>query len=360
MTAHKRSVFTFVGSAPASDDAGIHTFRFDTGTGELVHSGHCYRTENPSFLALDPVNCRLYAVGERETGMVKAFAIDPDSGELALINTQTTGGAGPCHVAIDSRARVLLAANYKGGSVSSLPILRDGSIGPAASVIQHEGSSVVADRQGEPHPHSMVLSPDERYVFAQDLGIDKVMVYRLDAGAATLTPHDPASVRVAPGAGPRHFTFHPDGIHAYLINELANTVIVYEYDPALAVLGEVQCLSTLPPDFGGESYCAEIVVHPSGRFLYGSNRGHDSIATFRIDEGTGRLELTGLASTRGSFPRNSIIDATGAFMIVTNQKGNNIVVFAIDPDTGKLTLTGQELELPMPLGIRTLPAVPSR
>lgn len=341
----------WVGSCPVSDGAGIHSFRLGTKDGALTPTGCHFLTANPSYLALDGVNGRLFAVGEREPGLVKSFNINQATGELRLINIQETGGKGTCHVTIDSQARVLLTANYGGASVSSLPVRPDGAIGPAASVIQHEGSGVVTDRQGEPHPHSMVLSPDERFVFAQDLGTDKITIYRLDLETAALTPNDPSHVDMAPGSGPRHLAFHPAGTRAYLINELANTVTGYAYDAERGDLSELQTHSALPQDFAGTSYCAEIRVHPSGMFLYGSNRGHDSVVGFSIEPDTGRLTLLGLEPTQGSFPRNFIIDSTGSFMIVANQKGDNIVVFSIDRSTGLLTPTGQMLDLPVPGGM---------
>ncbi|MBN2302815.1 MAG: lactonase family protein [Lentisphaerae bacterium] len=349
-----KEMLVFIGSCPMNDNAGIYTFRFNVQSGRLTPTDHYFRAENPSFLAVNKTNNRLYSVGEREQGIVRAFSINGTTGELTLINTQTTGGKGPCHLTIDSHANVLFAANYRSGSVSSMPILPNGAIGSASSVILHEGSSVIPDRQGEPHPHSTVLSPDEQFVFVQDLGTDKIMIYRLDIATAKLAPSNPPYVATAAGSGPRHFVFHPDGKRAYLINELNNTIIAYDYDAARGNLREFQTISALPSDFTGESYCADIHIHPSRKFLYGSNRGHDSIAIFRIEENTGRLTLLGFESTRGGYPRNFIIDPTGMFMIVTNQRGDNVVVFHINQRTGMLKPTGQVLTLSVPLGIRML------
>ncbi len=319
---------------------------------------------DPSFLAIHPSRQYLYAVNENglprhRGGGVTAFAIDARQGTLSPINQQSSGGDGPCHLVVDRQGKAVLVANYGGGSVACLPIESDGSLSPASSFIQHRG--VVADlqRQGGPRGHSINLDPANRFAVAADLGLDKVFVYKFDPAHAKLTPHEPAFAKVAPRSGPRHFAFHPGGRFGYVINEIANTVTAFAYDADNGILTEIQTISTLPDDFKGRTNTAEVQVHPSGKFLYGSNRGHDSIAIFAIDPTSGKLTSVGFEPTQGKNPRNFAIDPTGAFLFAENQDSDTIVVFRIDPQTGALKPTGQVVLIGKPVCIRMIPRPPS-
>ncbi|HEU4751893.1 MAG TPA: lactonase family protein, partial [Armatimonadota bacterium] len=317
-------------------------------------------TPNPSFVAIHPNHRFLYAANEvgsyggQKTGSVTAFAIDPATGALTKLNDRSSHGDGPCFVSVDHRGRDVLVANYGAGSVAALPIGADGRLGEATAAIQHHGSSVDPQRQEGPHAHSINVAPDNRFAFAADLGLDKILIYRFDAARGTLTPNEPAFAKVAPGSGPRHFAFHPNGRHAYVINEMKSTVTAFDYDPKRGALAEIQTLSTLPADFHGGSSCAEVQVHPSGKFLYGSNRGHNSIAMFRIDPATGKLTAIGHEPTGGKTPRNFGIDPTGKYLLAANQDSDSLVVFRIDPESGRLTPTGSRVEVPMPVCVRFL------
>jgi 6-phosphogluconolactonase len=252
-------------------------------------------------------------------------------------------------LAVDQTGKWLVAANYGGGSVSAFPIKSDGSLGEATGFVQHAGASVNQQRQKEPHAHSVNFSPDNRFVLVSDLGLDQVMIYRLDPVKGTLSANNPAFAKVKSGAGPRHFAFHPNKRFGYVINEIDSTVTAFSYQPSNGTLEEVQTISTLPKDYTGKSYTAEIEVHPNGRFLYGSNRGHDSIAVFSIDPRKGNLTTLEQTSTQGKTPRNFAIDPSGSYLFAANQGSDNIVMFKIDQKTGKLTPTGAVLEVPSPV-----------
>ena len=352
--------WAFVGTYTDGDSQGIYSFRFDARTGKAGDVQLAAEVTNPSFVAIRPDGEFLYAVNEVETnngqsgGAVAAFRIDRKSGRLELLNQASTVGAGPCHLTVDKTGRFVLVANYGGGSVASLPIADDGRIGEAVCFIQHEGSSVDQQRQEGPHAHSINLDAGNRYAMAADLGLDKVFVYRFDEASGQLTPNDPPAAEIAPGSGPRHFAFHPNGKFAYVINEMLLTVTAFDYDAAHGRLSTIQTITTLPrPAQAGDS-TAEVVAHPSGKFLYGSNRGHDSIAIFRIDEETGKLTAAGHQSTQGKTPRNFYIDPTGAFLLAENQGSGTIVIFRINQDTGKLAATGDTLKVGSPVCIRML------
>jgi 6-phosphogluconolactonase len=257
---------------------------------------------------------------------------------------------------VDKSGKAVLVANYGSGSVAVLPVKEDGSLAEASAFVQHSGSGPNPKRQQAPHAHSINVSPDNRFAIAADLGLDKLLVYRLDAAKGTLTPNDPPFAKVDPGFGPRHFAFHPDARHAYVINEMASTVTALTWDAARGVLNPVQTISTLPKDFKGDSTCAEVAVHPSGRFLYGSNRGHNSIAVFGIDRAKGTLTPVEHVSTQGKTPRNFGIDPTGSYLFAANQDSGNIVMFRIDAKTGRLTPAGQTLEAGAPVCVRFVPA----
>jgi len=352
----------YVGTYTWKASKGIYAMELDLATGKLTAPELAAEATNPTFLAIHPTQRFLYAVGEignfagRRSGAVSAFAIAPDSPKLKPLNQQPSGGAGPCHVTVDKEGKNLLVANYGGGSVAVLPIAADGSLKEPSCTIQHKGTGPDPKRQEGPHAHSINLDPAGRFAFAADLGLDKLLIYRLDPAKGTLTPNDPPSASVAPGAGPRHFAFHPNGRFAYVINEMAATVTAFAYDAERGALKELQTVPTLPAEFGGRRSTAEVVVHPSGKFLYGSNRGHDSIALFGIDAETGKLAPAGHQSTLGNEPRNFAIEPAGAWLLAANQNSNSVIVFRIDPKTGALSATGAKADIPAPVCVRFVPA----
>ncbi|MCD5398715.1 MAG: lactonase family protein [Dehalococcoidia bacterium] len=352
--------FLFVGTYTRTTSEGIYVYRMDNSTGVLERVAVTGGIKNPTFLALSPDNSHLYAVAEinehcgRPTGAVYSYSVSPDSGDLAYVNQQSTGGPGPCHLTVDATGAHVIVANYQGGSICVLPIQTDGSLGEMSEFIQHEGSSVIPHRQREPHAHSVNLDPNNRFIYAPDLGMDKVMIYQLDLDSGNLLANKPAFVQVAPGAGPRHFAFHPDGTRAYVLNEIGNTVTAFNWDPESGSLEEFQTVTTLPADFLETSHTADLHIHPNGRFLYGSNRGHDSIAIFEIDPDTGGLTPRGWASTQGRTPRNIAIDPSGQFMLAENQDSDSIFTFRINDETGMLITTGSVIKVPMPVCIKFL------
>jgi len=355
-----RRFFVYLGTYTTGKSAGkgIYVARFDAGAGELSEAELAAEIANPSFLALHPSRPLLYAVGETggpQGGTVSAFAIDRGSGRLNLLNQAPSRGGGPCHVVVDRTGRYVLVVNYGTGSAAALAIRDDGSLGDSTAFIQHSGSSVNPKRQQGPHAHSVNLSPDNRFAIVADLGLDQVLVYRFDDAAGSLQRNDPPFARVAPGAGPRHFAFHPSGRFAYVINELASTVTAFRWDARRGVLSEIQTISTLPKEFSGENYTAEVVVHPDGRFLYGSNRGHDSIAVFSIDR-QGKLTFVETTPTQGSFPRNFALDPTGRWLLAANQRSDNVVLFRVDPKTGRLSPANRTIRVGSPVCVRFLAA----
>jgi 6-phosphogluconolactonase len=354
-------VGTYTGGDGKIPSEGIYRLDFDAKTGKVGPATLAAKSVNPSFLAIAPGNKFVYAVNEigefrgHRSGAVSAFAINEASGQLRSINQQSSGGDGPCHLVVDPSAKNVLVANYGGGSVACLPINASGGLEPATSFIQHEGSGANPDRQSSPHAHSINLDAAGRFAVSADLGLDKLFVYSLDSSHGKLTPHKPPFARVAPGSGPRHFAFHPSGKFGYVISEMANTVTVFAYDAARGTLEQIQVISTLPADFKGKSYTAEVRVHPSGKFLYGSNRGHDSIAVFAIDQETGKLTSHGFESTGGKNPRNFAIDPTGRFLFAENQDSDSIVVFAINATDGALRATGKTIAVGRPVCIKMVP-----
>lgn len=342
--------FAYIGTYTKDKSKGIYVYRFQAGDGKLTPLGLAAETPSPSFLAVHPSRRFLYAVNEERGGAVSAFAVDFRTGKLTFLNTVSSRGGGPCYVAVDKSGKNVLVANYGGGSVAVLPIGEDGKLSEASAFVQH------AAPPARPHAHSINLSPDNRFAIAADLGLDQVLVYRFDPVKGSLAAHDPPFTKVLKGSGPRHFAFHPNGKFGYVINELGNTVIVFAWDAGSGVLKEVQSLSTLPKDFTGKSYTAEVQVHPSGRFVYGSNRGHDSIAAFAVDAAKGTLTAIEQVSTQGKFPRNFTIDPTGRYLFAANQNTDNIVVFRIDQKTGRLAPTGQVLEHGAPVCVKFVAA----
>ncbi|MCS7306723.1 MAG: lactonase family protein [Thermoguttaceae bacterium] len=352
-------LWVYLGTYTRKTSQGIYLAELHLRAGRLELKGLAAPLANPSFLAIHPSGQWLYAVGEmgdfqgKKQGAVSALAIQPD-GTLKLLNQQPSGGPGPCHLTVDPTGRYVVVANYSGGSIASLPVAEDGRLKEPVSVIQHTGSSVHPQRQQGPHAHSVHFDPTGKLVIAADLGVDKLFMYRLDLPSGKLTPHEPAWVKVDPGAGPRHFAFHPTGRFAYVINELASTITAFSYQADAGRLEPIQTVSTLPEGFTGSNTTAEVQVHPSGRFLYGSNRGHDSLAIFAIDPATGKLTAKGHQSTQGRTPRNFGIDPTGQYLLAANQDSDNVVVFRIDAQTGQLTPTGHQIQVSMPVCVKFL------
>lgn len=347
--------------APAGEANGIYVYRLDSASGALHPLGAVAGLANPSYLAIDPQKRYLYAVQELEThaghpgGAVSGFAIDQQSGALKPINTQLTHGIHPCYVSIDQRGRWLMAANYTSGSICVLPIEASGALGPATAKIQHQGSSVVSGRQEGPHAHSIMVDPSNRFVLAADLGLDQIVIYQLDGERGSLNEHGTANLR--PGAGPRHLTFHPSGAYLYCMNELDSTITVFSYDVEQATLRDLQSVSTLPDGFAGSNSGADIHIHPSGRFLYSSNRGHDSIAIFRLDQAIGLLQPAGHVATGGRTPRNFAIDPAGELLFAANQDSDSVVSFRIDQATGGLAPTGLATEVHKPVCVRIVAGI---
>lgn len=349
----------YVGTYTSGKSEGIYVYRMNSGTGELQRR-ESIKAVNPSFLTINEDRTYLYAVNEvtefggKSSGAVSAFSIDSTTGSLRFLNQQPSMGADPCHVIVDRARRFAIVANYTGGNVSVLPIQRDGSLGPANDVIQHHGSSVNKEHQKGPHAHCVILDSSNRFALASDLGLDKVMIYRFDARAGTLKPGKEPWAQLEPGAGPRHLAFHPNGKYLYVINELNSTLTAFAYDPHNGTLRSLQTVSTLPKDFSGHNDCADVHVSPSGKFLYGSNRGHNSIVVFAVNGNTGKLEYLEHASTQGKTPRNFTIDPTGRFLLAANQDSNTIVTLQIDPLTGRLKATGHVAEVPSPVCLKFL------
>jgi len=356
-----KSFYVYIGTYTKGLSKGIYVSRFDASTGVLSKPELAAETTNPSFVAIRPCHQYLYAVGEmaqfdgKKSGAVSAFKIDPATGKLVLLNQSESRGAGPCHVSVDKTGKYVLVANYSAGNAAVIAIKEDGSLGESTAFVQHEGSGPDEKRQKGPHAHSINLSADNRFAFVADLGLDKVMIYKFDQAKGTLVPNEVSFATVQPGGGPRHFAFHPCNKYAYVINEMGNTITVFSYDVSAGTLKELQVVPTLPADFKEKSFTAEVVVHPSGKFVYGSNRGHNSIAVFSVDQSTGKLTFVEHVSSKGKFPRNFTIDPTGGWMIVANQDTDNVLVYKIDQSTGKLTYAEQEYAVGMPVCIRFMP-----
>ena len=339
---------------------GIYVSRLDTGSGALSSPELAAEANSPSFLAIHPSRDFLYAVNEVSTfegksvGAVSAFAIDRQKGTLKPLNQQSSGGSGPAHLVVDRTGRNVLVANYGGGSVAVLPIAQDGTLRPASAFVQHTGASVNPQRQKGPHAHSINVDPSNGFAYVADLGIDKVMIYRYNAEDGSLVANDPAFAAVEPGSGPRHFAMHADGRFAYVINELPCTITAFSRDTKTGGLKAAQTISTLPAGQSVEQgfSTAEVQVHPSGRFLYGSNRGHNTIVVFAIDQKSGALTLVQHESTQGNTPRNFGIDPSGRYLIAANQRSDSVVVFRLDGSTGRLTPAGHQAAVGAPVCVK--------
>jgi 6-phosphogluconolactonase len=353
-------LIVYVGTFTGASSKGIYAWRFDSISGRMEALGLVAEASRPSFLVVHPNRRFLYAVGRPTSpggagiGVVLAYAVDKATGSLKLLNTTSSRGVDPTYLSVDRKGENLLVANYNSGSVAVFPILKDGSLSEPSEFIQYSGSSVHPQRQQGPHSHAINLSPDNRFAFVADLGLDRLFVYRFDSQRGKLTPNNPPAAVLNPGAGPRHFTFHPSGRYVYVINEIQSTLTTFSYDARAGALKELQTVTTLPADFTGASTAAEVQVHPNGKFVYSSNRGHDSIAVFSINAGTGKLTLIELVPSQGKIPRNFSIDPSGSWLIVGNQDSNSLATFRIDPKTGKLRPTGQSFEVGTPSCVRFL------
>jgi 6-phosphogluconolactonase len=343
-----REWLLYVGTYTNRDSKGIYAWRFDA-SGKMTPLGLVAENGNPSFLAIDSGGRFLYAVNENKMGMVSAFSIDRASAKLQLLNSVSTKGAGPCHLALDHTEKWLAAANYESGSVAVFPIESQGLLGAASAFEQHSGSSVHPQRQTGPHAHMAAFAPDNRFLLVPDLGLDRVMVYRFDAGSGAITPNNPAYLKTAAGFGPRHLAFGGNGRFLYVLGEMAAAVAVFRFDAGKGAGEEIQSISMLPESYSGAKSGAEIAVDASGNFLYASNRGHDSIAVFRIDRAAGTLESEARVPARGKTPRHFAIDPTGSFLLTAGQDSNSIAIFRTDAASGLLTPAGEPVETPVPV-----------
>lgn len=340
---------------------GLYVYQVDPQSGALTHLHTIADVANPSFIAFHPNGRFVYTVNEAlETdghpgGGVSAFARDPETGDLTFINREPSHGTDPCHLSVDPTGSYVLVANYSSGSVAVFPIDATGRLHPASYVDQHSGSSVNPKRQQGPHAHAIVVDPSGKFALCPDLGMDQIFVYRL-AAEGQLQHNEPVGAKVTPGEGPRHLDFHPTKPIVYVINELGSSVTTFAWDAAAGTLHELQNVSTLPTGYEGDTTCADIHVAPSGRFVYGSNRGHDSIAAFAIDDATGTLTPIGHTPTGGQTPRNFAIDPSGHFLFAANQNTDTVVTFRIDEATGQLTAADQTAAVPSPVCLKFAPA----
>lgn len=353
MSAQKSIVY--IGTYTHGFSRGIYSLSCDPTTGSLTPLLLAAQTVSPSFLAVSPNGRLLVAVNESRryngipnSGSVSSFSINPETTELTPINAVPSRGADPCHIAFDPTGRWIFVANYSGGSISVIPVAEDGTLSEPSQILQHEGfSNAVPSRQDAPHVHSVDISPDNRFLYVADLGNDQILVYAFDAASGQLTLHTTAALKS--GSGPRHLTFSPDRRYLYVVNELAATITTLRHDPATAALEELQTISTLPHGYRGDKSAAELAIDPSGRFLYATNRFHNSIAAYSIDAEQGRLTLIGHVATQGRTPRHFAIDNEGTHLIVANQDTDTLTIFDIDPDSGALTLASEPLGVPRPV-----------
>jgi 6-phosphogluconolactonase len=353
----QQKYLVYVGTYTDHGSKGIYAYRFDSSTGKMTSLGLAAETTEPSFLAVDSSGRFLYAVNETETyngqptGAVSAFAIQPDTGKLSLLNQVSSRGTDPAHITLDRTGKYALVANYTSGSVAVFALLKDGRLGEVTSFVQHKGSSINPERQKGPHAHAIALAPDNRFAVVADLGLDQLLVYSFDAVKGTLGTQLQV-VKASPGAGPRHLVFSTDGRFLYMLNEMQSSVAAYSYDAASGALHELQTISSLPKGFSSENTAAEIEIDPSGKFVFASNRGDDSIAVFAIDSYTGMLTHVETDSSGGKTPRNFAIDPTGSWLLAANQDSDNIVVFGIDQKTGRLRPRGDVLQVPSPVCLK--------
>jgi 6-phosphogluconolactonase len=347
-------LLVYFGSHSPAPGNGFSLGHFDTETGTLTKPQFLLEAKEPAFFVITADGSRLYTCNSGTPGGVSSYAVEPHSGHLRLLNRVLAGGGDTSFISLDKAERHVLVANYDGGSVAVFALRPDGSIGDWTAFDQHRGRSVNPVRQTHAYAHSIVLDPTNHFALVPDLGEDKLYEYRFDAATGSLTPGSPAFVPIAPGSGPRHVRFHPNGHWVYLINEIASTIEAFAWDPTAGTLAPFQTVSTLPAGFAGVSACAELEIHPNGRFLYGSNRGHDSVAVFAIDQGTGRLSPVEYHPCGGRTPRNFAFDPSGRWIVLTNQDSSNAVVFRVDADSGRLTQVGEPVPVPYPFCERFL------
>jgi 6-phosphogluconolactonase len=351
----------YVGTYTTGKSEGIYVYRMNAKSGQLTTVATVKGVTNPSFLIIDKSGRRLFCVNEMQQfngkpgGAISSFAVDRATGNLKFLSQRPSLGADPCHLVLDNTGKYVIAANYTGGSVVVLPVLQDGSLGAATDFIQHKGSSVNRDRQEGPHAHCVAVDPANRFVLVADLGLDKIMTYRLNPSEGRLGPNDPPWVDAKPGSGPRHIVFHPNGTYLYSVNELDSTVTAFSWDSQRGALKSRQTVSALPAGFSGSNTCAEIELTPSGRYLYASNRGHDSLAIFSVNSNDGSLNLVGRQATLGKTPRSFGIDSEGKFLVAANQGTDSLVSFQLDSATGKLDPVGQKVEVPSPVCVQFMP-----
>jgi len=360
-----KEMWVFFGTHKDQPGHGFSVARFDTRTGSLTTPQFLVQAANPGFFVIHPDGKHIYVANEvdtfqgQPTGFVSAYAVDPATAQMTLLNEQPSAGAGTAYLSLDRTNHYLLVANYGGGTIAAFALNADGSIGKQTAFFQHTGSSVNPDRQSKAHPHSIRMDPTNRFALVPDLGLDKIFIYRFDASDGSLTPNDPPFVTVTPGSGPRHFDFDPAGKFVYVMNEMASRVKVFAWDSSRGVLTELQTISSLPDDFTGTNTSAEIRVHPSGRFLYCTNRGDNTIAAFAVDSATGLLTFIERVSTQGKTPRNFDFDPTAHWLLVSNMDSDNVLVYKIDLATGKLIPHGAPVSAPNPFAVRFLPIASS-
>ncbi len=351
---------TYIGTYSRGDSKGIYSFVLDTAAGTLTPEGLAAETENPSFLAIHPTGKYLYAVNEidkyqgQASGSVTAFKINASNGKLERLNEVAAGGTTTCHVNISRNGKFAVIANYGSGSCAAFALGADGKLGERTAFHQHSGTSSDPGRQKGPHAHSVNFDAQNKHVIVADLGLDHVKVYNFNAATGAMTPNEPAFTKVKSGSGPRHFSFHPSGKYAYVINEMACTVTSFNWNAAKGTLSEIDTVSTLPGAVEKGFSTAEVVAHPNGKFVYGSNRGHNTIAVFQVDAATGKLKPVEHKSTQGAVPRNFAIDPTGQFLIAANQNTDSIVLFRINQTSGALYQVGAPIKAPVPVCVRYL------
>jgi 6-phosphogluconolactonase len=349
--AESHEFFVYAGTYTGQKSKGIYAYRFDASSGVLKPLGLAIETSNPSFLAAHPNNHFLYAVGENNPGTISAFEVDAATGKLKLINTVSSRGDSPCHLALDKTGRWLFVANYGNGSIASFAVRSDGSLGEAHAVVQHSGSSVNPRRQAGPHAHAVNISSDNRFLAVADLGLDQIVVYRFDAKTGALTSNNPPFTSIEPGSGPRHLVFSTDAKFAWVLNEMKNTVTSLSYDGSNGVFKSIGTAFSVPQNYAEPTNAAEIAIHPNHQFLYTSNRGHNSIAIFDVDAQTGLIRLRKWISTRGSTPRNFVIDPSAAFLLAANQDSDSLAIYRIDSRTGDLVPHGELVDAPVPVSL---------
>ncbi|TVY07544.1 lactonase family protein [Paenibacillus cremeus] len=348
------TIYAYIGTyTDEGRSEGIYIYRFSPSTGELEYAGVAVDVFNPTYLAIEPEHRYLYSVNTIEgDGTVSAFSINPHTGLLTYLNQKPSGGSKPVHLVVDPLSRYVLAGNFGNGSVCVLPIGGDGALGEMTSFIQHHGFSIHPVRQTGPRVHSVTLDPAGRFAVAAEYGADQLKCYRLEPSNGELIPSKVPTIAVVPGSGPRHFAFHPSGKWGYVINELSNTLMSYDYNAADGTITLKETHTTLPTGFTDRSHCADVQVDPSGRFVYGSNRGHNSIVIYAVDQESGTLKCIGHEPTLGKAPRSFTIDPTGQYLLVAHQDTDNVVVFNIDRETGLLHPTGHQIHIPVPVCVK--------